>query len=550
MYFRRKQSQGRIYLQIVESHRTGDQVRQRVIATLGRLDELEASGQLDRLLRSGARFVQQSMVLDAARTGEVPAITVRRIGPALLFERLWAETGCQSVITALARRRGHRFRLERAVFLTVLHRLMRGGSDLAADRWREEYRIAGSEDLDLHHLYRAMAWLGEELPADQQDGATRFAPRCSKDLIEEHLFARRRDLFSRLDLVFMDTTSLYFEGLGGQSIGQYGYSKDHRPDLRQMILVVLIDGDGRPVCSEMWPGNTADVTSLVPVIDRLRRRFAIGRVCVVADRGMISAETIAALEQRGLLYILGVRERTDKLVRDVVLNDAAPFIPLIIEKRGRDTDYSAKAVTLGGVRYIVCINHQEAAKDAADRTAILTALERQLRRGDKALVGNTGFRRFLKTVGDGHFAIDHSKADEDARFDGVFVLRTNTDLNPLAAMLRYKQLWAVEQTFRTAKHLLATRPIFHKLDQTIRGHVFCSFLALVLKAELEARIAALGQNASWPAIIANIDALTETDVEQDGKRFLLRSTPRIAAGLALRAAGVALPPTVQAIAEH
>ena len=550
MYFRRKQSQGRIYLQIVESHRTGDQVRQRVIATLGRLDELEASGQLDRLLRSGARFVQQSMVLDAARTGEVPAITVRRIGPALLFERLWAETGCQSVITALARRRGHRFRLERAVFLTVLHRLMRGGSDLAADRWREEYRIAGSEDLDLHHLYRAMAWLGEELPADQQDGATRFAPRCSKDLIEEHLFARRRDLFSRLDLVFMDTTSLYFEGLGGQSIGQYGYSKDHRPDLRQMILVVLIDGDGRPVCSEMWPGNTADVTSLVPVIDRLRRRFAIGRVCVVADRGMISAETIAALEQRGLLYILGVRERTDKLVRDVVLNDAAPFIPLIIEKRGRDTDYSAKAVTLGGVRYIVCINHQEAAKDAADRTAILTALERQLRRGDKALVGNTGFRRFLKTVGDGHFAIDHSKADEDARFDGVFVLRTNTDLNPLAAMLRYKQLWAVEQTFRTAKHLLATRPIFHKLDETIRGHVFCSFLALVLKAELEARIAALGQKGSWPAIIADIDALTQTELEQDGKRFMLRSTPGIAAGLALRAAGVALPPTVQAIAQH
>jgi transposase len=116
------------------------------------------------------------------------------------------------------------------------------------------------------------------------------------------LFAHRRDLLSWLDLVFMDTTSLYFEGLGGQSIGQYGYSKGHRPDLRQMILAVLIDGDGRPVCSEMWPGNTADVTSLVPVIDRLRRRFAIGRVCVVADRGMISAETIAALEQRGLLY--------------------------------------------------------------------------------------------------------------------------------------------------------------------------------------------------------------------------------------------------------
>jgi hypothetical protein len=550
MYFRRKQSQGRIYLQIVESHRTGDQVRQRVIATLGRLDELEASGQLDRLLRSGARFVQQAMVLDAARTGDAPAVAVRRIGPPLLFERLWQETGCQSVIAALARGRGHRFALERAVFLTVLHRLMRGGSDLAADRWRDDYRITGTDDLDLHHLYRAMAWLGEELRSDQRDGATPFSPRCTKDLIEEQLFAHRRDLFSRLDLVFMDTTSLYFEGLGGQSIGQHGYSKDHRPDLRQMILAVLIDGDGRPVCSEMWPGNTADVTSLLPVIDRLRQRFAMGRVCIVADRGMISAETIAALEARGLLYILGVRERTDKLVREVVLGDAAPFVPLVIEKRGRDTDYGAKAVTLGGARYIVCINHQEAAKDAAERVAILAALERQLRRGDKALVGNTGYRRFLKTAGKDHFAIDRAKAAEDARFDGIFALRTNTDLNPLAAMLRYKQLWTVERTFRTAKHLLATRPIFHKLDETIRGHVFCSFLALVLKAELDARIAALGHPGSWPAIIADLDALTETEIEQDGRRFLLRSTPRHAASLALRAAGVALPPTVQAVAAH
>jgi hypothetical protein len=109
-------------------------------------------------------------------------------------------------------------------------------------------------------------------------------------------------------------------------------------------------------------------------------------------------------------------------------------------------------------------------------------------------------------------------------------------------------VWDTEQTFRTAKHLLATRPIFHKLDETIRGHVFCSFLALVLKSELEARIVALGHHGSWPAIITDLDALTETEVEQDGKRFLLRSAPRSAANLALRAAGVALPPTVQAIA--
>ena len=304
------------------------------------------------------------------------------------------------MIESLARARHHDFALERAVFLTVLHRLFAGGSDRAADRWRQDYRIDGVEGLDLHHLYRAMAWLGEELSEDRQDGATPFARRCLKDVVEEALFARRRDLFSTLDLVFMDTTSLYFEGAGGQTLGRRRFSKDHRPDLNQMILAVLLDGDGRPVCTEIWPGNTADAGSLIPVVDRLRKRFSVRRVCVVADRGMISAETIAELEARGLLYILGVRERNDKLVRDLVLDDPAAFVPLVLTKRKKDIEHEAKAVTLAGRRYIVCRNREEMKKDAAARVAILAALERQLKKGDKSLVGNKGYRRFLATQGD------------------------------------------------------------------------------------------------------------------------------------------------------
>ncbi len=223
----------------------------------------------------------------------------------------------------------------------------------------------------------------------------------------------------------MDTTSLYFEGAGGQTLGRRGFSKDHRPDLNQMILAVLLDGDGRPVCTEMWPGNTADVTSLIPAIDRLQRRFRINRVCVVADRGMISAETIAELEARKLLYVLGVRERTDKLVRELVLDDPAPFVPFVLMKPRREVDYEAKAVTLAGRRYVVCRNLDQMAKDAADRATIVANLERQLKKGDKSLVGNKGYRRFLKDPeGDG-FAIDRARVEEDAKFDGVFVLRTN-----------------------------------------------------------------------------------------------------------------------------
>jgi transposase len=549
MYFRKKMSGGRAYLQIVESRRHGRQVRQQVIATLGRIEELRESGQLERLLRSGARFAAKAIVVNAVAAGEVTVSTARRIGPALVFERLWEETGCRRVVEDLAGLRKHGFALERAVFLTVLHRLFSGGSDRAADRWREDYTIDGIEDLSLHHLYRAMAWLGEELAADQQDGAASLAPRCMKDVVEEDLFARRRDLFSSLDLVFIDTTSLYFEGEGGQRLGKRGFSKDHRPDLNQMILAVLLDGDGRPVCTEIWPGNTADTGSLIAVVDRLRKRFFIQRVCVVADRGMISAETIAELEGRGLYYILGVRERTDKLVRELVLDDPAAFIPLAIARRGKEIDYEAKAVPLAGRRYIVCRNREEMKKDAAARTAILAGLERQLKKGDKSLVGNKGYRRFLATQAGDHFAIDWTKAEEDAKFDGIFVLRTNANLSPLETMLCYKRLWMVERAFRTSKSLFVTRPIFHKLDETIRGHVSCSFLALVLKKELEDRIATLGQAGAWPDILADLDSLTETEVEQNGKHFLLRSAPRPAASLALRAAGVALPPTVRYLAD-
>ena len=151
-----------------------------MIATLGRFEDLQASGQLERLLRSGARFAAKAMVLSAVADDAAIRIAVRRIGPALVFERLWEETGCRAVLAELTGKRKHGFALERVVFR--LHRLFVSGSDRAADCWREDYAIAGVEGLDLHHLYRAMAWLGEEPPEKEQDGRTPFAPRCLKDV--------------------------------------------------------------------------------------------------------------------------------------------------------------------------------------------------------------------------------------------------------------------------------------------------------------------------------------------------------------------------------
>jgi transposase len=552
MFFRRKRSGRTEYLQIVKNERVDGKPRQSVVATLGRVEELAQDGTLDRLLRSGARFAHSAVVLTAYERGETTKLTTRQLGPALAFERLWRETGCERVIGELAGEREFQFDLERAVFLTVLHRLFDPGSDRAAEKWRHGLVINGVGELELHQLYRAMGWLGDEL-ADQSGRG--LGPRTTKDLVEERLFALRNNLFSELSLVFLDTTSLYFEGEGGQSLGQRGHSKDHRPDLKQVVLAVVIDGRGRPICSELWSGNTTDVTTLLPVIERLKTRFLIARIGIVADRGMISADTLDDLEARNIDYILGVRERATKEVRGVIA-DPTPYVPLSIPKAaGRgSTDLLVKEVVRIGIgadrkprrrRYIVCHNEAEAQQDKAEREAILAALEAALHHGDKSLVGNRGYRRFLGLAPGRRFEIDPRRVALDAQFDGTYVLRTNTRLTPLQAALRYRDRWMVEDIFRTAKSLLATRPIFHKYDETIRGHVFCSFLALVLRKELEDRLAAAGHAFEWADIVQDLERLSETEIEQDGKRYILRNAAPGCAGTVLRTLGVALPPLVR-----
>ena len=221
MFARVKKSGKYQYLQIVENRKEKGKVKQRVIATIGRMDQLQAKGRVETLIRSLSRFSERVMLILSGNS-EVLA-DAKKIGPALIFERLWQRSGIKDAIKRMLSDRAFEFDVERAIFLTVLHRLMVSGSDRFCDRWRNDYIINGVDKLSLHHLYRAMSFLGEEV--SDQKKASPFAPRCIKDAIEEHIYFQRQDLFTELDLVFFDTTSIYFEGKGGQSIGQRGFSK-------------------------------------------------------------------------------------------------------------------------------------------------------------------------------------------------------------------------------------------------------------------------------------------------------------------------------------
>src|SRR6202166_1987854 len=194
---------------------------------------------------------------------------------------------------------------------------------------------------------------------------------------------------------------------------------------------------------------------------------------------------------------------------------------------------------------LFCLNEEERRKDAHDREAIVAHLKEQLRSGDRSLVGNKGYRRYLKVEGSGHLLIDEKQVKAEERYDGIWVLRTNTLYNAETVAHVYKALWTVEDIIRTSKSILETRPIYHKRDETIRGHVFCSFLALLLKQELESRMKRTDLEWEWKEVIRGLDALHRVEADFQGRRFLFRSQLTAHASQAVRATGVAIPPTLR-----
>ncbi|HTX55217.1 MAG TPA: IS1634 family transposase [Candidatus Baltobacteraceae bacterium] len=508
------------YLQIVESVRDGARIRQRVIGNLGRRDQLVADGTLEALLQSLAKFSQRLRVVEKVRTEGLQAHQARSWGPALVFERLWQEQELPAILARLTRERRCEFDVERACFALALQRLCAPGSDLHGAAWLPTIECAGLADLELHHLYRTTGVLAGV-----------------RSELERELFAQDRDLFTQtLDLVFIDTTSTYLYRPTETPLRRRGYSRDRMPDQPQVVLCLAVDRHGWPIAWDLLPGNTADQPAFRQMIASLRDRFHIRRVIVVADRGMLSRDTVALLTEDATApfdFILGCRMRQQTDVVETVLARAGRY-QIVAE------NLEVKAVTAAGRRYVICRNPAEAKKDAAARAAILAHLETALQRGPKAVIGNTGFRRFLR-VARGAVTIDRAAVARDERLDGKFVLRTNTDLPPDEVARAYKSLWRVERAFRETKATLEVRPIFHHRDDTTLGHIVACFLALRLEVDLQRRLDARGVEVAWPNLMTDLAEVRAVDLTLDGERYRLRTDLRGSAAAAFTAAGVRPP---------
>jgi hypothetical protein len=498
------------YLQLVESQRTEGQVRQRVLANLGRLDQLVVGGTIDSLLKSLARFSDRLRVIEKVRTDGIEAHSAKSWGPALVFGRLWEQQGVPELLRRLARDRQFGFDIERVSFALALQRLCEPGSDLQGSQWIPTVECAGFDGIALHQMYRTVGFLAEV-----------------REPLEKELFLRDRDLFSQtLDLVFIDTTSTYIYRDEQTPLRRRGYSRDRMPDQPQVVICLAVDRHGWPIAWDILPGNTADTRGFVAMIAKLRERFRIGRVTVVADRGMISKDTIALLEDHASApfdFILGCKMRQQKEVSEEVLGRAGRYHKVT-------DNLEVKQVVVDDRRYVVCRNPTEARKDAAARVAILAKLEEALAKSPKSILGNVGFKRF-----------DHDAIERDARLDGKFILRTNTELDTDQVALSYKSLWRVERAFRETKSTLEVRPVFHHRDDTTIGHIVGCFLALRLEVDLQRRLDERGVDVAWPDLMRNLAEVRAVEVTLDDQRYRLRTELHGNAAAAFAAAGVRPP---------
>jgi len=448
-----------------------------------------------------------------------------------------------------AGRRGGRpfgFNFERMVFALALQRLVEPtpGSDLAGSKWIATVHEPGFENLRLPNFYQALGFLWKH-----------------KNEIEEGLYRRGLDLFNQeLDLVFFDTTSTYFEGTGGaalKGLAKRGKSKDHRPDHLQVVIGVVMRPDGIPIACEVWPGNTSDMRTLVPVVEALRKRFRIRRVVFVCDRGMVSEENLAKIEKEaGYRYIVGVKMRGLVEVRDEVLSRAGRYADVNDSLQVKEVWIEDELTPRQKRRYVVCFNPDEAKKDRADREAIVNKLKKKLGSGPggiKRLLNNRGYKRFLK-IRDGSAAqVDLDKVLEDSRYDGKYVLRTtvsDADLSAAEIALAYKQLTWIERLWRELKDVVRVRPIYHHLHkQNVKGHIFACFLALYLSAYLKQKLrqADPDWHVQWDELIRDLSRLRAVEVELQNQRYLLRTPAVGSTGRLFSLLGAKLPPAAQAL---
>ena len=505
------------YLDIVENHKVQGKVVRQVLGSLGRRDLLsprKVDGLIEHLRQLASPEGRRGI-----RLGEMRFKQVREYGPVLVARQLWEELGLDQLLAGLPHPQS--VDLEEAVFRMVANRLCQPQSKLGLVDWSDERGNrhrgwqgevewpSGKGDLDYHHYLRAMDFLH---PHRQE--------------IEDQVFRRVTELFSLpLNLVLFDLTSTYFEGDGVCELADFGYSRDHRDDRRQVVLGLAVTQEGLPIMQRVFPGNTNDVSTLAPIAQELRERFGLPEAVLVGDKGMFSDANLDALAEIGFRYVLALRDRSDQEGDDAIKlafksGLPVPRAPRTLAPPAGQVRAQYKLVEvelIAGARHVVVYSPFKALHDFEVRQRRLErsrealarlreqAAKRKLsqkeitERATRILVENKSARYFSYLPEKGFFSF-WLKRDEyrrQRRHDGLFVLRSNHPTMSAQEILdAYLKLQEIERCFRVIKSVLELRPVYHHRQRRVETHVFLNFLAFLLAKTLEQKLRAAGLEVS------------------------------------------------------
>jgi transposase len=490
------------YVQLAHNHRKGTSTQAEVLVQLGREDRLDMEG-LRRLVGSISRYLDGAGALppttDAGQDQALAVESSRTLGAVWLLDGLWQRLGVADALRGVLGARRFATDVERVLLALVANRAVDPMSKLSAAEWASQDaaipRLAGMDD---DQAYRAMDLLADaDIQARVQEAV---------------FFAAAHLLNLEVDLLFFDTTSTFFQRDGEDGFRRFGHSKDHRPDLPQIVIGLAVTREGIPVRVWCWPGNTNDMTVLQQVKDDLRG-WRLHRVVTVIDRGFSSDDNLAYLTRAGGHWIAGER-----------LRDGTADVAQVLARQGRyqtvRDNLRVKEVRVGGGeaarRFVLCHNPEQAERDRTQREQAVARLEAELerirllrakaakqtktaangrgrRRGAQhqqaddhlkaecALRDHPTLGRWLRQTPGGRLVIDRAKLKTEAKLDGKFLLSTSDpDLSAEDVAVGYKNLLEAERAFRDLKTTLELRPVWHRLERRIRAHVLLCWLALLL----------------------------------------------------------------------
>lgn len=534
------------YVRLVEAYRENGKVKHKVILNLGRKDLIEGNPSFKRLAERLAEIANGSSTLKISGAAQFSEGTLRNYG-FIVYRKLWQLFELNKFFADLAKKHPRlQFDLNSACFLMAVQHLLSPKSKLATYLNREQY--LGIPEIDLNHLYRSLDLLAE-----------------NKELIENYVFEKNCSLFNmKVDVVFYDVTTFHFESVRNDELRDFGFSKDNKINEVQVVMGLLIDSEGRPIGYELFPGNTLDSKTLAKSLEKLKKRFNIRQVVIVADRGLNSKLNLKYIKDLGYDYIVATRlkKMPQSILAEVfnpegyeTLKMANPFseeenLDDFEQFRYKVLDHINRIKDEKGVIYelpeklVITYSAKRALKDEEDRKRLIEKAEKLLLEPAKIKASNKrGGKKFIKHQSENdQFFLDEEAIEKDKRFDGYYAIQSSRlDLDAKKVLEAYHTLWKIEESFRIMKSTLEVRPIFHWTEKRIKGHFVVCFLAFLLERTLEFRLKENRLEVSPQKIQEALNSLTFTEVEINGQKLLIKMRPTEVANKILRILRIAPP---------